>query len=75
VKEGLQKELEREPADSELADATNMNIAHVKKALEVGQAARNKLIKVILILKFFHDMTFEKIQRMKKKLLSVCCVI
>lgn len=74
MKEGLQKELEREPADSEVADATNMNITHVKKALEVGQAARNKLIKVIRIVKFFHDMTFEKIKHMKMKLLSVCCV-
>ncbi|BAT78792.1 hypothetical protein LR48_Vigan04g162100 [Vigna angularis] len=61
VKEGLQKELEREPADSEVADATNMNIAHVKKALEVGQAARNKLIKhnlrlvLFVINKYFSD--------------------
>lgn len=47
MKEELQKELAREPADDELADATNMSITKVKKAIEVGQAARNKLIKVI----------------------------
>ncbi|TKY74127.1 RNA polymerase sigma factor sigE [Spatholobus suberectus] len=47
VKEDLQKELARESADGELADATDMSIAQVKKAIEVGQAARNKLIKVI----------------------------
>ncbi|CAJ1974363.1 unnamed protein product [Sphenostylis stenocarpa] len=61
VKENLQKELAREPADFELADATNMSIAHVKKALEVGQAARNKLIKhnlrlvLFVINKYFTD--------------------
>ncbi|KAK8465653.1 hypothetical protein PHAVU_009G137600 [Phaseolus vulgaris] len=61
VKEDLQKELAREPADGELANATNMSIAHVKKALEVGQAARNKLIKhnlrlvLFVINKYFTD--------------------
>lgn len=75
MKEDLQKELAREPADGELANATNMSIAHVKKALEVGQAARNKLIKVIGIVKFFHHLTFENFQRLKMKLLSGCCVI
>jgi len=75
VKEDLQKELGREPADAELADATNMSVAYVKKALEVGQAARNKLIKVIGIVKFFHNLTFENFQRLKMKLLSDCCVI
>ncbi|XP_020224708.1 RNA polymerase sigma factor sigE, chloroplastic/mitochondrial [Cajanus cajan] len=61
VKEDLQKELAREPADGELADATNMSIAQVKKAMEVGQAARNKLIKhnlrlvLFVINKYFSD--------------------
>lgn len=61
VKEELQKELAREPADDELADATNMSITKVKKAIEVGQAARNKLIKhnlrlvLFVINKYFPD--------------------
>ncbi|KAH9646603.1 RNA polymerase sigma factor sigE [Citrus sinensis] len=46
VKEQLQKDLGREPTDVELAEATNMSAAPVKKCLEVGRAARNKLIKV-----------------------------
>ncbi|KAH9677348.1 RNA polymerase sigma factor sigE [Citrus sinensis] len=46
VKEQLQKDLGREPTDVELAEATNMSAAQVKKCLEVGRAARNKLIKV-----------------------------
>lgn len=53
MKEDLQKELAREPADGELADATNMSITQVKKAIDVGQAARNKLIKVIKVLNSF----------------------
>ncbi|RZC18079.1 RNA polymerase sigma factor sigE, chloroplastic/mitochondrial [Glycine soja] len=61
VKEDLQKELAREPADGELADATNMSITQVKKAIDVGQAARNKLIKhnlrlvLFVINKYFTD--------------------
>ncbi|KAL2339651.1 hypothetical protein Fmac_007591 [Flemingia macrophylla] len=61
VKEDLQKELEREPADGEIADATNISIARVKKAIEVGHAARNKLIKhnlrlvLFVINKYFPD--------------------
>ncbi|RDX75117.1 RNA polymerase sigma factor sigE, chloroplastic/mitochondrial, partial [Mucuna pruriens] len=60
VKEDLQG-LAREPADGELADATNMSIAQVKKAIDVGQAARNKLIKhnlrlvLFVINKYFPD--------------------
>lgn len=52
VKEQLQKDLGREPTDVELAEATNMSAAQVKKCLEVGRAARNKLIKVRIILSF-----------------------
>ncbi|KAK7311464.1 hypothetical protein RJT34_09619 [Clitoria ternatea] len=61
VKEDLQKELAREPAESELAKATNMSAAQVKRAIEVGQAARNKLIKhnlrlvMFVINKYFPD--------------------
>lgn len=52
VKEQLQEDLDREPTDVELAEATNMSAAQVKKCLEVGRAARNKLIKVRIILSF-----------------------
>lgn len=47
MKDSLQKEQGREPTEGEIADATNMNVSQVKKAIEVGRAARNKLIKVI----------------------------
>lgn len=46
VKEILQKDLGREPNKGELAEATNMSVVQVKRHLEVGRAARNKLIKV-----------------------------
>ncbi|KAJ1394586.1 Winged helix-like DNA-binding domain superfamily [Sesbania bispinosa] len=52
VKEGLQEEGE-EPTDGELADATKMSVVQVRKAIEVGQAARNKLIKHNLRLVLF----------------------
>ncbi|CAL0305452.1 unnamed protein product [Lupinus luteus] len=61
VKEDLLKELGREPTDAELADATNMSRVRVKKAIEVGRAARNKLIKhnlrlvLFVINKYFPD--------------------
>jgi RNA polymerase sigma factor len=46
VKDDLEKELAREPTEAEIADATNMRTTQVKKTIEVGRAARNKLIKV-----------------------------
>lgn len=61
VKEHLAKDMGREPTDSELADATNMSVVHVRKCLEVGRAARNKLIKhnlrlVLFVMnKYFQD--------------------
>jgi RNA polymerase sigma factor len=58
VKDDLQKELEREPTEDEIADATNMRTTQVKKAIEVGRAARNKLIKVIKIVQFFYSLAF-----------------
>ncbi|KAK7250656.1 hypothetical protein RIF29_33219 [Crotalaria pallida] len=45
--EDLKKELGREPTDAELAEATN-NV-RVKKAIQIGRAARNKLIKILLL--------------------------
>lgn len=38
--------MDKEITGGELADATNMSIIQVRKAIEVGRAARNKLIKV-----------------------------
>ncbi|PON50098.1 RNA polymerase sigma factor [Parasponia andersonii] len=61
VKENLQNDLGREPTDGEVAKATNMSVAQVKKHLEVGRAARNKLIKhnlrlVLFVMnKYFQD--------------------
>uniref|UniRef100_A0A2N9EN09 RNA polymerase sigma-70 domain-containing protein n=1 Tax=Fagus sylvatica TaxID=28930 RepID=A0A2N9EN09_FAGSY len=46
VKENLQKDLGREPTEGELTEATNMNVVQVRKHMEVGRAARSKLIKV-----------------------------
>ncbi|PQQ04190.1 RNA polymerase sigma factor sigE chloroplastic/mitochondrial [Prunus yedoensis var. nudiflora] len=63
VKENLQKGLGREPTNGELAGATNMSVVQVKKHLEVGQAARSKLIKhnlrlVLFVMnKYFQDFT------------------
>ncbi|XAR52245.1 hypothetical protein NMG60_11020204 [Bertholletia excelsa] len=53
VKENLQQDLGREPTDGELAEATNMNVVELRRQLEVGRAARNKLIKHNLRLVLF----------------------
>lgn len=61
VKEDLHKSLGREPTESEVAEATNMSVVQVKRHLEVGRAARNKLIKhnlrlVLFVMnKYFQD--------------------
>ncbi|OWM79621.1 RNA polymerase sigma factor sigE, chloroplastic/mitochondrial [Punica granatum] len=61
VRENLRAGLGRQPADAELADATKMTVAQVRKHLEVGRAARNKLIKhnlrlvLFVINKYFQD--------------------
>ncbi|KAK8599418.1 hypothetical protein V6N13_077342 [Hibiscus sabdariffa] len=61
VNENLQKELGRDPTEDELAEATNMSAAQVSRHLEVGRAARNKLIKhnlrlvLFVINKYFQD--------------------
>ncbi|KAK1268784.1 hypothetical protein QJS04_geneDACA008161 [Acorus gramineus] len=46
VKENIQKDLKREPTDAELADSVNMSVPQMRRLVEVGRAARNKLIKV-----------------------------
>ncbi|CAK7324109.1 unnamed protein product [Dovyalis caffra] len=61
LKEHLQENMGREPTDSELAEATNMDVLQVRKQIEVGRAARNKLIKhnlrlvLFVINKYFQD--------------------
>lgn len=56
VKENLQKDLDRELTDGELASAMNMSVSELQWHIEVGQAARNKLIKVhTLTGKFFNS--------------------
>ncbi|XP_038685114.1 RNA polymerase sigma factor sigE, chloroplastic/mitochondrial isoform X2 [Tripterygium wilfordii] len=63
VKEELGTTFGREPTDVELADATNTSVAQLRKKVEVGQAARNKLIKhnlrlVLFVMnKYFQDFT------------------
>ncbi|XP_050220731.1 RNA polymerase sigma factor sigE, chloroplastic/mitochondrial [Mercurialis annua] len=61
VKEDLQNKLGRESAERELAEATNSTVEKVRKQLEVGRAARSKLIKhnlrliLFVINKYFQD--------------------
>ncbi|XP_039116298.1 RNA polymerase sigma factor sigE, chloroplastic/mitochondrial [Dioscorea cayenensis subsp. rotundata] len=53
VKAALHKELNRYPTDAALAAAVNMTVTQMRGHLEVGQAARNKLIKHNLRLVLF----------------------
>ena len=46
MKENLQRELGRDPTDAEVGEAMNMSVLQVRRHVEVGRAARNKLIKV-----------------------------
>ncbi|GLU21224.1 hypothetical protein SLE2022_373740 [Rubroshorea leprosula] len=61
AKENLQEALGRDPTEGELAEATKMTALEVRKHFEVGQAARNKLIKhnlrlvLFVINKYFQD--------------------
>ncbi|XP_010523561.1 PREDICTED: RNA polymerase sigma factor sigE, chloroplastic/mitochondrial [Tarenaya hassleriana] len=61
VKDELQKNLGREPTDAEVADGANMSVAEAKRRIEIGRAARNKLIKhnlrlVLFVMnKYFQD--------------------
>eukprot|EP00268_Persea_americana_P022368 TRINITY_DN22265_c0_g1_i1.p1 TRINITY_DN22265_c0_g1~~TRINITY_DN22265_c0_g1_i1.p1 ORF type:complete len:517 (+),score=108.78 TRINITY_DN22265_c0_g1_i1:386-1936(+) len=61
VKEALNEDLGREPSDAELADATNMSVLQLRRNIEVGHAARNKLIKhnlrlvLFVINKYYQD--------------------
>ncbi|CAD5189634.1 unnamed protein product [Musa acuminata subsp. malaccensis] len=53
VKEGMYKDLNREPTDGELADAVNMSVPQLRRHIEVARAARDKLIKHNLRLVLF----------------------
>lgn len=53
VKEKLQRELGRDPTDAEVGVAMNMSVLQVRRHVEVGRAARNKLIKHNLRLVLF----------------------
>ncbi|KAG2700611.1 hypothetical protein I3760_06G007100 [Carya illinoinensis] len=61
VKENLQKDLGKEPTEGELAEATDINAVQIRKLIEVGRAARSKLIKhnlrliLFVINKYFQD--------------------
>nr|AKC88737.1 sigma factor [Francoa sonchifolia] len=61
LKENLHKDFSREPTDYELAEALNMNVIEMRKDMDVGRAARNKLIKhnlrlVLFVMnKYFQD--------------------
>ncbi|XP_021764616.1 RNA polymerase sigma factor sigE, chloroplastic/mitochondrial-like [Chenopodium quinoa] len=63
TKENLRTELGRDPTDNELGEATNMTVVQVRRHMEVGHAARNKLIKhnlrlVLFVMnKYFQDFT------------------
>lgn len=46
LKESLRSNLQQEPSDGELAARMNMTVQELSKHVMVGQAARNKLIKV-----------------------------
>lgn len=53
VKDDLCKDLGQEPTDAELATSTNMSVKQMRRQVEIGQAARNKLIKHNLRLVLF----------------------
>nr|CAB3460593.1 unnamed protein product [Digitaria exilis] len=62
VQESLREDLQREPTDAELAEATGMSVQQLRRRLDVGRAARNKLIKhnlrlvLYAINKYYPDM-------------------
>ncbi|KAL4204144.1 hypothetical protein AMTRI_Chr01g108270 [Amborella trichopoda] len=63
VKEDLTMDLGREAIEGEVAAATNMCVAEMRRHVEVGQAARNKLIKhnlrlvLFVINKYYQEFT------------------
>jgi DNA-directed RNA polymerase specialized sigma subunit len=47
LKESLRSDLQREPSDGELAARMNIIVHELRRHMKVGEAARNKLIKVL----------------------------
>ncbi|OEL12738.1 RNA polymerase sigma factor sigE, chloroplastic/mitochondrial [Dichanthelium oligosanthes] len=66
VRESLREDLQREPTDAELAEATCMTVQQLRRRLDVGRAARNKLIKhnlrlvLYAINKYYPDMASDE---------------
>ncbi|XP_039836927.1 RNA polymerase sigma factor sigE, chloroplastic/mitochondrial-like [Panicum virgatum] len=66
VQESLREDLQRDPADAELAEATGMTVQQLRRRLDVGRAARNKLIKhnlrlvLYAINKYYPDMASDE---------------
>lgn len=48
VKDNLSIGLGKEATEAELAQATNQTVFQVRRQIQVGQAAKNKLIKVTI---------------------------
>ncbi|KAK3447069.1 hypothetical protein EUGRSUZ_A02665 [Eucalyptus grandis] len=69
VKENLRSDLDREPIDAEMAEATNMSVAQLRRQLEVGHAARSKLIKGEQYISFGLESVRVEIQRAKLELM------
>lgn len=49
----MRNDLGKEPTDDEIASATNMSTAQLRKHMELGRAARNKLIKVSYVFLYY----------------------
>ncbi|WVZ99751.1 hypothetical protein U9M48_045007 [Paspalum notatum var. saurae] len=66
VQQSLREELQRDPTDAELAEATGLTVHQLRRRLDVGRAARNKLIKHNLRLvpyainKYYPDMSSDE---------------
>ncbi|CAN6345677.1 unnamed protein product [Urochloa humidicola] len=62
VQESLREDSERDRTDAELAEATGMTVQQLRRRLDIGRAARNKLIKhnlrlvLYAINKYYPDM-------------------
>lgn len=72
----MQKDIGKEPTEAELAEATSMTVVQVRRCLQVGRAARNKLIKVS---KFFssllvnRQLLFGTVNKKHWQIMLICC--
>lgn len=74
VQENLQNELQREPTDAELAEAMNVTVRQLRRHLDVGRAARNKLIKVTNGMVYSASAIYCFVKCVKSETHSVHCV-